>query len=170
MNLHLLQIAFAPHFPYLYHQCSFFSLSQIHTHTDTFMNARSQDMLLRSVRATKVQQTGYQPLTKTHRWSYASAFLYSITLITTIGKHIISFIPRARNNMIYFCFGFAFPNNILTSSKSHKFIPKGSYCHRNSSHVVSALRPSALISIKNIQVFFFHCLLQIFVSYFDRCR
>lgn len=52
-----------------------------------------QDMLLRAVRATKIQQTGAQPSIKPHKWSYASAFLYSITLITTIGKYI-SFFPH----------------------------------------------------------------------------
>lgn len=46
-----------------------------------------QDTLLRSIRATKIQQSGgIQPPLKPHKWSYASAFLYSITLITTIGK------------------------------------------------------------------------------------
>lgn len=45
-----------------------------------------QDTLLRAVRASKIQHTGIQPSVKPHKWSYASAFLYSITLITTIGK------------------------------------------------------------------------------------
>lgn len=46
-----------------------------------------QDMLLRAVRTSKIQQTGVQPTIKPHKWSYASAFLYSLTLITTIGKY-----------------------------------------------------------------------------------
>lgn len=45
-----------------------------------------QDKLLRAVRTSKIQQTGVPPTVATHKWSYASAFLYSLTLITTIGE------------------------------------------------------------------------------------
>lgn len=50
----------------------------------------SQDKLLRAVRSSKIHQTGVQPAVASHKWSYASAFLYSLTLITTIGKRINS--------------------------------------------------------------------------------
>uniref|UniRef100_A0A1A9VCN1 Uncharacterized protein n=1 Tax=Glossina austeni TaxID=7395 RepID=A0A1A9VCN1_GLOAU len=43
-----------------------------------------QDTLLRSVRQSKVYQPGTQMNPPTHKWTYASAFLYSLTLITTI--------------------------------------------------------------------------------------
>lgn len=46
-----------------------------------------QDTLLRSVRQSKLYQPGIQANTPTHKWTYASAFLYSLTLITTIGKY-----------------------------------------------------------------------------------
>ncbi|KAH8272123.1 hypothetical protein KR044_004812, partial [Drosophila immigrans] len=46
-----------------------------------------QDTLLRAVRQSKVYQPGgVQMNAPTHKWSYASAFLYSLTLITTIGE------------------------------------------------------------------------------------
>lgn len=45
-----------------------------------------QDTLLRSVRQSKIHQTGVPMNSPTHKWTYASAFLYSLTLITTIGK------------------------------------------------------------------------------------
>lgn len=51
-----------------------------------------QDMLLRAVRSSKIHQTGVQPTIKPHKWSYASAFLYSLTLITTIGKFIYTYV------------------------------------------------------------------------------
>ncbi|XP_037915874.1 TWiK family of potassium channels protein 7 [Hermetia illucens] len=53
-----------------------------------------QDTLLRAVRASKIQQPGAQPIISSHKWSYASAFLYSLTLITTIGYGGIS--PRTQ--------------------------------------------------------------------------
>ncbi|XP_037030008.1 TWiK family of potassium channels protein 7 [Bradysia coprophila] len=53
-----------------------------------------QDSLLRAVKTSKIQQTGVQPTIKPHKWSYASAFLYSLTLITTIGYGGIS--PRTQ--------------------------------------------------------------------------
>lgn len=52
-----------------------------------------QDTLLRVVKSSKVN-TGLQPSTKPHKWSYASAFLYSLTLITTIGYGGVS--PRTQ--------------------------------------------------------------------------
>ncbi|KAL7745703.1 hypothetical protein ACLKA6_009909 [Drosophila palustris] len=46
-----------------------------------------QDTLLRAVRQSKVYQPGgVQMNAPTHKWTYASAFLYSLTLITTIGE------------------------------------------------------------------------------------
>lgn len=50
-----------------------------------------QDTLLRAVKLnSNLQQTGTPPTPKTHKWSYASAFLYSLTLITTIGESLSS--------------------------------------------------------------------------------
>lgn len=50
-----------------------------------------QDTLLRAVKLnSNLQQTGTPPTPKTHKWSYASAFLYSLTLITTIGESLNS--------------------------------------------------------------------------------
>ncbi|KAI8035567.1 hypothetical protein M5D96_011616 [Drosophila gunungcola] len=46
-----------------------------------------QDTLLRAVRQSKVYPPGgIQLNAPTHKWTYASAFLYSLTLITTIGE------------------------------------------------------------------------------------
>ncbi|KAH8310150.1 hypothetical protein KR067_003276, partial [Drosophila pandora] len=46
-----------------------------------------QDTLLRAVRQSKVYPPGgIQMNAPTHKWTYASAFLYSLTLITTIGE------------------------------------------------------------------------------------
>ncbi|KAH8306602.1 hypothetical protein KR018_009561 [Drosophila ironensis] len=46
-----------------------------------------QDTLLRAVRQSKVYPAGgIQMNAPTHKWTYASAFLYSLTLITTIGE------------------------------------------------------------------------------------
>ncbi|KAJ6635735.1 TWiK family of potassium channels protein 18, partial [Pseudolycoriella hygida] len=53
-----------------------------------------QDMLLSAVKSSKIQQTGVQPTVNPHKWTYASAFLYSLTLITTIGYGGIS--PRTQ--------------------------------------------------------------------------
>lgn len=67
-----------------------------------------QDSLLRAVRQSKMQQPGVQLLLPTgHKWSYASAFLYSLTLITTIGYGGVS--PRTQWGrivaLIYALFG-----------------------------------------------------------------
>ncbi|XP_055856613.1 potassium channel subfamily K member 18-like isoform X1 [Episyrphus balteatus] len=67
-----------------------------------------QDTLLRAVRQSKVQQPGVQLMLPTgHKWSYASAFLYSLTLITTIGYGGVS--PRTQWGriaaLIYALFG-----------------------------------------------------------------
>ncbi|XP_055374897.1 TWiK family of potassium channels protein 7-like [Condylostylus longicornis] len=66
-----------------------------------------QDNLLRAVRASKIQEPGVQPSIPSHKWSYASAFLYSLTLITTIGYGGIS--PRTQWGriaaLIYALFG-----------------------------------------------------------------
>lgn len=57
-----------------------------------------QDKLLRAVRTSKIQQSGVQPTTTSHKWSYASAFLYSLTLITTIGGCSVFFpFPTSAN-------------------------------------------------------------------------
>ncbi|XP_059222830.1 TWiK family of potassium channels protein 18 [Stomoxys calcitrans] len=54
-----------------------------------------QDTLLRTVRSqSKVHQTGVPMNPPSHKWTYASAFLYSLTLITTIGYGGIS--PRTQ--------------------------------------------------------------------------
>nr|ABC86281.1 RE09672p [Drosophila melanogaster] len=54
-----------------------------------------QDTLLRAVRQSKVYPPGgIQLNAPTHKWTYASAFLYSLTLITTIGYGGIS--PRTQ--------------------------------------------------------------------------
>ena len=46
-----------------------------------------QDTLLRAVKlSSTTPQTSNPPPHKPHKWSYASAFLYSLTLITTIGE------------------------------------------------------------------------------------
>lgn len=46
----------------------------------------SQNTIITAMRTSKPQQTGVQSTVKPHKWTYASAFLYSLTLITTIGK------------------------------------------------------------------------------------
>lgn len=52
-----------------------------------FSSLPLQDTLLRAVRQSKVYQPGgVQMNAPTHKWTYASAFLYSLTLITTIGE------------------------------------------------------------------------------------
>ncbi|SPP78794.1 TWiK family of potassium channels protein 7 [Drosophila guanche] len=54
-----------------------------------------QDTLLRAVRQSKVYPPGgIQLNAPTHKWTYASAFLYSMTLITTIGYGGVS--PRTQ--------------------------------------------------------------------------
>ncbi|XP_058464117.1 potassium channel subfamily K member 6-like [Malaya genurostris] len=54
-----------------------------------------QDTILRAVRASRSQQVANtQNNTKPYKWTYASAFLYSLTLITTIGYGGIS--PRTQ--------------------------------------------------------------------------
>ncbi|XP_065092139.1 TWiK family of potassium channels protein 18-like [Ochlerotatus camptorhynchus] len=67
-----------------------------------------QDTILRAVRASKSQQvTNVQSNAKPYKWTYASAFLYSLTLITTIGYGGIS--PRTQWGriaaLIYALFG-----------------------------------------------------------------
>ncbi|XP_075157341.1 potassium channel, subfamily K, member 16 [Haematobia irritans] len=66
-----------------------------------------QDTLLRTVRQSKVHQTGVPMNPPSHKWTYASAFLYSLTLITTIGYGGIS--PRTQWGriaaLIYALFG-----------------------------------------------------------------
>ncbi|XP_058978524.1 TWiK family of potassium channels protein 7 [Musca domestica] len=66
-----------------------------------------QDTLLRSVRQSKIHQTGVPMNPPSHKWTYASAFLYSLTLITTIGYGGIS--PRTQWGriaaLIYALFG-----------------------------------------------------------------
>ncbi|KXJ76972.1 potassium channel subfamily K member 10-like [Aedes albopictus] len=67
-----------------------------------------QDTILRAVRASKAQQvTNVQSNAKPYKWTYASAFLYSLTLITTIGYGGIS--PRTQWGriaaLIYALFG-----------------------------------------------------------------
>lgn len=53
----------------------------------SFSSLSLQDTLLRAVRQSKVYQPGgVQMNAPTHKWTYASAFLYSLTLITTIGE------------------------------------------------------------------------------------
>lgn len=51
----------------------------------------SQNTIITAMRASKPQQTGVQSTVKPHKWTYASAFLYSLTLITTIGKCVFIF-------------------------------------------------------------------------------
>ncbi|XP_053688345.1 TWiK family of potassium channels protein 7-like [Sabethes cyaneus] len=67
-----------------------------------------QDTILRAVRASRSQQVANtQNNTKPYKWTYASAFLYSLTLITTIGYGGIS--PRTQWGriaaLIYALFG-----------------------------------------------------------------
>uniref|UniRef100_A0A0K8WJF3 TWiK family of potassium channels protein 18 n=2 Tax=Bactrocera latifrons TaxID=174628 RepID=A0A0K8WJF3_BACLA len=66
-----------------------------------------QETLLRAVRQSKIYQPGEQMNPPTHKWTYASAFLYSLTLITTIGYGGIS--PRTQWGriaaLIYALFG-----------------------------------------------------------------
>uniref|UniRef100_A0A8D8DL49 TWiK family of potassium channels protein 7 n=2 Tax=Culex pipiens TaxID=7175 RepID=A0A8D8DL49_CULPI len=67
-----------------------------------------QDTILRAVRASRSQQvTNVQSNAKPYKWTYASAFLYSLTLITTIGYGGIS--PRTQwgriGALIYALFG-----------------------------------------------------------------
>ncbi|XP_055600081.1 TWiK family of potassium channels protein 7 [Uranotaenia lowii] len=67
-----------------------------------------QDTILRAVRASRSQQvTNVQNQSKPYKWTYASAFLYSLTLITTIGYGGIS--PRTQwgriASLIYALFG-----------------------------------------------------------------
>ncbi|XP_050091926.1 TWiK family of potassium channels protein 18 isoform X1 [Anopheles aquasalis] len=67
-----------------------------------------QDTILRAVRASRTQQvTNVQQNTRPYKWTYASAFLYSLTLITTIGFSGIS--PRTQWGrvaaLIYALFG-----------------------------------------------------------------
>ncbi|XP_073827880.1 TWiK family of potassium channels protein 7-like [Musca autumnalis] len=66
-----------------------------------------QDTLLRSVRQSQIHQTGVPMNPPSHKWTYASAFLYSLTLITTIGYGGIS--PRTQWGriaaLIYALFG-----------------------------------------------------------------
>lgn len=52
----------------------------------------SQNTIITAMRASKPQQTGVQSTVKPHKWTYASAFLYSLTLITTIGKCVFKFL------------------------------------------------------------------------------
>ncbi|GAB0100453.1 hypothetical protein DMENIID0001_164930 [Sergentomyia squamirostris] len=47
-----------------------------------------QDTLLRAVQSSKLQQPGLQPVIKAYRWDYASGFLYSLALITTVESFI----------------------------------------------------------------------------------
>lgn len=51
----------------------------------------SQNTIITAMRTSKPQQTGVQSTAKPHKWTYASAFLYSLTLITTIGKCVFIF-------------------------------------------------------------------------------
>ncbi|ALC49219.1 CG42340 [Drosophila busckii] len=67
-----------------------------------------QDTLLRAVRQSKVYQPGgVQMNAPAHKWTYSSAFLYSMTLITTIGYGGVS--PRTEWGrivaLIYALFG-----------------------------------------------------------------
>ncbi|XP_049544067.1 TWiK family of potassium channels protein 18 isoform X1 [Anopheles darlingi] len=67
-----------------------------------------QDTILRAVRASRIQQVAnVQQNTRPYKWTYASAFLYSLTLITTIGFSGIS--PRTQWGrvaaLIYALFG-----------------------------------------------------------------
>lgn len=66
----------------------------------SFTSFSLQDTLLRAVKLnSNLQQTGTPPTPKTHKWSYASAFLYSLTLITTIGEsHFVS--SRSANTFL----------------------------------------------------------------------
>lgn len=77
------------------HSCTLckniFPLPQVFFKKKTFFFV-FQDSLLRAVKTSKIQQTGVQPTIKPHKWSYASAFLYSLTLITTIGEYISFYI------------------------------------------------------------------------------
>lgn len=50
----------------------------------------SQETLLNAVKQSQLQQPSTTPLTQPNKWTYASAFLYSLTLITTIGYGGIS--------------------------------------------------------------------------------
>ncbi|XP_052895141.1 potassium channel subfamily K member 10-like [Anopheles moucheti] len=67
-----------------------------------------QDTIIRAVRASRTQQvTNVQQNTRPYKWTFASAFLYSLTLITTIGFSGIS--PRTQWGrvaaLIYALFG-----------------------------------------------------------------
>lgn len=78
---------FTPSLPLLffYFSCPF--LDWFYTFFSVCFCFFSQDTLLRAVRQSKVYQPGgVQMNAPTHKWTYASAFLYSLTLITTIGE------------------------------------------------------------------------------------
>jgi hypothetical protein len=47
----------------------------------------SQENILHALKIARAQQVQNVKQPAQHKWSYASAFLYSLTLITTIGKH-----------------------------------------------------------------------------------
>lgn len=51
----------------------------------------SQDSLLRAIRSPKAYNSDAQQKISAHKWSYSSAFLYSISLITTIGTYFSLF-------------------------------------------------------------------------------
>ena len=68
------------------HSTAWFSVSTTQKKSFSFSYIW-QDTILRAVRASKAQQvTNVQSNAKPYKWTYASAFLYSLTLITTIGK------------------------------------------------------------------------------------
>lgn len=70
---------------FVYFSCPF--LDWFYTFFSVCFCFFSQDTLLRAVRQSKVYQPGgVQMNAPTHKWTYASAFLYSLTLITTIGE------------------------------------------------------------------------------------
>lgn len=78
---------FTPSLPllFVYFSCPF--LDWFYTFFSFCFCFFSQDTLLRAVRQSKVYQPGgVQMNAPTHKWTYASAFLYSLTLITTIGE------------------------------------------------------------------------------------
>lgn len=68
----------------------------------SFTSFSLQDTLLREVKSNPhLQQTGTPPTPKTHKWSYASAFLYSLTLITTIGESHFVFLLHCKYFLNY---------------------------------------------------------------------
>ncbi|KAM7348422.1 potassium channel, subfamily K, member 16-like [Cochliomyia hominivorax] len=102
-----------------------------------------QDTLLRSVRQSKIHQPGVQMNPPTHKWTYASAFLYSLTLITTIGYGGIS--PRTQWGriaaLIYALFGI--PIVLLYLSAMGEGLSAGMRCLFRKARSKSAISTSS---------------------------